>query len=129
MLTRARRRVVCPRSARATGDSTKFHQPADYSLALMADDVLALTEHLQLKKPDLIGFSLGARVVLEALLTRPERFLLGVLAGVGDSLVNPREARDPEFGARAMEAASADDVERRHGAGAFACSRKGRGRT
>ena len=109
MLTHAKRRVVSL-DLRGHGRSTKFHQPADYSLALMADDVLALTEHLQLKKPDLIGFSLGARVVLEALIKRPERFLLGVLAGVGDLLVNPVEARDPEIGARAMEAASADEI-------------------
>lgn len=109
MLTHARRRVVAL-DLRGHGRSTKFHQPEDYSLGAMAEDVLALADHLQLKKPDLIGFSLGARVVLEALLKRPERFLLGVLAGVGDYLVNPPDARDPEIGPRAMEAASADDV-------------------
>jgi pimeloyl-ACP methyl ester carboxylesterase len=109
MLTRAKRRVVTL-DLRGHGKSAKPHRPEDYSLPLMAGDVIALTEHLQLKKPDLIGFSLGARVVLEALRMRGDRFLLGVLAGVGDFLVNPREERDPEIGARAMEAASADDI-------------------
>ena len=109
MLTRARRRVVAL-DLRGHGKSGKPHNPQDYSIAAMAEDVLALTEHLQLKKPDLIGFSLGARVVIEALRRRGERFLLGVLCGVGDFLVNPREGRDPEVGARAMEAASADEI-------------------
>ena len=81
----------------------------------MAGDVLALTEHLQLKKPDLIGFSLGARVVLEVLRTRGDRFLLGVLCGVGEALINPREERDPALLADAMEAASIGRGRRRHG--------------
>jgi len=109
MLTHAKRRVVSL-DLRGHGRSAKLYDPAAYSLSLMAGDVLALTEHLELKKPDLIGFSLGARVVLELLRQRPERYLLGVLAGVGDFLVNPREVRDPEIGALAMEAASADDI-------------------
>ena len=76
----------------------------------MAKDVLAVVEHLQIKKPDLIGFSLGARVVLELLIQRGDRFLLGVACGVGELLINPKVERDPEIGAMAMEAASADDV-------------------
>ena len=106
MLTRANRRVVAI-DLRGHGASAKLYQPTDYSIALMAGDVLALSEHLQLKKPDLIGFSLGARVVLELLRTRGERFLLGVLCGVGDAMINPREERDPALLANAMEAASA----------------------
>jgi pimeloyl-ACP methyl ester carboxylesterase len=110
MLTRAKRRVVAI-DLRGHGASTKFHQPGDYSLSLLAGDVLAIVEHLQIKKPDLIGFSLGARVVLELLRQRGDRFLLGVLCGVGELLINPREERDPEAFARAMEAASADAID------------------
>jgi pimeloyl-ACP methyl ester carboxylesterase len=110
MLTRAKRRVVAI-DLRGHGASTKFHQPGDYSLSLLAGDVLAIVEHLQIKKPDLIGFSLGARVVLELLRQRGDRFLLGVLCGVGELLINPRDERDPEAFARAMEAASADAIE------------------
>jgi len=109
MLTRANRRVVAI-DLRGHGHSAKLYQPTDYSLGSMAGDVLALTEHLQLKKPDLIGFSLGARVVLEALRTRGDRFLLGVLCGVGEALINPRAERDPALLANAMEAASIDAV-------------------
>ena len=109
MLTRAKRRVVAI-DMRGHGHSSKFYQPTDYSLNAMAGDVLAVVEHLEIKKPDLIGFSLGARVVIELLRQRGDRFLLGVLCGVGDFLINPPETRDPIIGAQAMEAASADEV-------------------
>lgn len=109
MLTRANRRVVAV-DLRGHGQSAKLYEPSAYSLALMACDVLAVVEHLQIKKPDLIGFSLGARVVLELLRQRSDRFLLGVLCGVGELLLNPRGDRDPEALAQAMEAPSADAV-------------------
>ncbi len=109
MLTRANRRVVAI-DLRGHGQSAKLYDPAAYSLGLMASDVLAVVEHLQIKKPDLIGFSLGARVVLELLRRRGDRFLLGALCGVGDLLINPRMNRDPEAFPAAMEAASADQV-------------------
>jgi pimeloyl-ACP methyl ester carboxylesterase len=109
MLTRANRRVVAI-DLRGHGQSAKLYDPAAYSLAAMAGDVLAVVEHLQIKKPDLIGFSLGARVALELLRQRGERFLLGIYCGVGDLLINPRMERDPEAFPSAMEAGSADEV-------------------
>ncbi len=109
MLTRANRRVVAI-DLRGHGLSAKVYEPEAYSLSLMARDVLAVVEHLQIKKPDLIGFSLGARVVLELLRQWSDRFLLGVLCGVGELLLNPRGDRDPEAFAQAMEAPSADQV-------------------
>lgn len=109
MLTRANRRVVAV-DLRGHGLSAKLYDPAAYSLGTMANDVLAVVEHLQIKKPDLIGFSLGARVVLELLRQRGDRFLLGVLCGVGETLVDPRADRDANAFPAAMEAASADDV-------------------
>lgn len=116
MLARAKRRVVAI-DLRGHGKSAKLYDPADYSLDIFVRDVVAIVEHLQLKKPDLIGFSLGARVVLQSLLQRPERFLLGVLCGVGELLLNPRADRDTEEFARAMEAPNAqaisDDMARR----------------
>jgi len=68
MLTRARRRVVAI-DLRGHGASSKFHEPSMYALPLLAGDVLAVVEHLQIKKPDLIGFSLGG--ILGALLVVP----------------------------------------------------------
>ncbi len=109
MLTRANRRVVAI-DLRGHGLSQKLYDPAAYSMSLMANDVLAVVEHLQIKKPDVIGFSLGARVALELLRQRGDRFLLGVFCGVGDLLMNPRADRDPEDFPRAMEAPTADQV-------------------
>lgn len=109
MLTRANRRVVSV-DLRGHGHSSKPHDPSAYSISLMAQDVLGVVEHLQIKKPDLIGFSLGARVVFELLIQRGDRFLLGVACGVGEALMDPKVERDPEAGAKAMEAASVDDV-------------------
>ena len=109
MLVRAQRRVVAL-DLRGHGLSTKFRQPSEYTLHAMAGDVLALVEQLQIKKPDLIGFSLGARVVLELLRARGDRFLLGVLCGVGETLLNPPLERDPEAFAKAMEAPSPDAI-------------------
>jgi pimeloyl-ACP methyl ester carboxylesterase len=109
MLVRAKRRVVAL-DLRGHGQSAKPHDPAAYSFNVFAADVVALVEHLQLKKPDLIGFSLGARVVLQCLLSKPEKFLLGVLCGTGELLLNPRDDRDPEGFAKAMEAPSAEGI-------------------
>jgi pimeloyl-ACP methyl ester carboxylesterase len=109
MLARANRRVVTV-DLRGHGQSEKLYDPSGYSFSAMAGDVLAIVEQLQIKKPDLIGFSLGARVVLELLRQRGDRFLLGVLCGVGDLLINPRMERDPAALAQAMEAPSTDQV-------------------
>jgi pimeloyl-ACP methyl ester carboxylesterase len=108
MLTRAKRRAVTL-DLRGHGESFKLHDAKLYSIAAFADDVLALTDRLALKKPDLIGFSLGGRVVLELLARAPERFLLGVLCGAGGRWLET-QSRDPEALPRAFEAEAAGDV-------------------
>lgn len=110
MLTRAKRRVVAV-DLRGHGKSAKLYEPASYRLELMAHDVLAVVEHLQLKKPDLIGFSLGARVALSLLEANSSRFLLGVLCGVGELLSKPRSERDQIALAGAFEAGSAEGAQ------------------
>lgn len=109
MLVRANRRVVAV-DLLGHGDSDKPHDKDAYAMAGMADDVLAVVEHLQLKKPDLIGFSLGARVVLLLLEKRPERFLLGVLCGVGEALLTPRSEREQIALADALEAPTVEEA-------------------
>jgi len=109
MLLRAGRRVVAL-DLPGHGESGKPYDTASYSIDRFADAVLAVTDHLALKKPDIVGFSLGARVTLAVLARRPERYLLGVLCGVGGTLLESREARVQIGLAAAFEAASADDV-------------------
>ena len=109
MLVRSGRRVVTV-DLPGHGGSGKPHDPSAYSMACLADAVLHVTEHLQLKKPDLVGFSLGARVALDLLSRRSDRYLLGVLCGVGDALLQPRDARTQVGLIEAFEAPSADAV-------------------
>lgn len=115
MLTRARRRVVAL-DLRGHGLSAKSHRSEDYGVGAFAGDVLRLSQMLELKKPDLIGFSLGARVVLSLLSSHPDAFLLGVLCGAGGRWLEP-SSRDPNVLPQAFEAEDpatiTDDMARR----------------
>jgi pimeloyl-ACP methyl ester carboxylesterase len=76
-------RVVLP-DLRGHGESAKPHDPAAYSPDVLADDGLALLEHLELGNGDydLGGYSLGARIVVRMLVrgAKPRR---AVVAGQG----------------------------------------------
>jgi pimeloyl-ACP methyl ester carboxylesterase len=77
------RRVVLP-DFRGHGDSAKPHDPAAYPPDVLADDGLALVEHLGFGDGgyDLGGYSLGARIVLRMLVrgAKPGR---AIVAGQG----------------------------------------------
>src|ERR1017187_1580015 len=76
-------RVVRP-DLRGHGESAKPHDPAAYPPDVLADDGLALVEHLGLGDGDydLGGYSLGARIVLRMLVrgAKPGR---AIVAGQG----------------------------------------------
>jgi pimeloyl-ACP methyl ester carboxylesterase len=59
-------RVVMP-DLRGHGDSAKPHDVAFYPRDVLADDGLALVEHLELTDYDLGGYSLGARTTVRML--------------------------------------------------------------
>ena len=59
-------RVVMP-DLRGHGDSAKPHDASFYPRDVLADDGLALVEHLELSDYDLAGYSLGARTVVRML--------------------------------------------------------------
>lgn len=61
-------RCVTP-DLRGHGRSEVGTQPL--RVATLADDLLALCDHLALDRPHLVGFSLGGNAVLHAVLTRP----------------------------------------------------------
>lgn len=67
---------------RAHGLSGKPHDPAAYPDDVLAQDVAALVDTLGLEEFDLVGFSLGARTAVRAVINglRPRRL---VLAGMG----------------------------------------------
>ena len=74
-------RVILP-DMRGHGASAKPQDPASYPADVLTDDVFALLDHLTLTDYDLGGYSLGARIVVRALVrgATPAR---AVVAGQG----------------------------------------------
>lgn len=74
-------RVILP-DLRAHGDSARPHDPAAYPPDVLADDGLALVEHLGLTDYDLGGYSLGGRLTVRMLVrgATPRR---AIVAGMG----------------------------------------------
>jgi len=106
-LTRAGRRVVALDN-RGHGESTKLYLPAAYHSSLMAEDVRALLDHLGLGRPDVMGYSMGARITAFLALAHPERVRSAVLGGLGIRLVDGVGL--PETVAQALEAPTLADV-------------------
>ncbi|HVZ92256.1 MAG TPA: alpha/beta fold hydrolase [Rhizomicrobium sp.] len=86
---------------RGHGESDKPSDPALYGRANMAGDVLALLDHLQINRADILGYSMGARIAMTAALAAPHRVALLILGGVGGRLFEPRSPVDEL--AQAME--------------------------
>jgi pimeloyl-ACP methyl ester carboxylesterase len=86
-LTRAGRRVVALDN-RGHGQSTKLYEPADYHTAIMAEDVRALMAHLDIRRADVMGYSMGARIAAFFALKDPGRVRALVLGGLGIHLID-----------------------------------------
>jgi pimeloyl-ACP methyl ester carboxylesterase len=85
-LTRAGRRVIALDN-RGHGASSKLYDPAVYHSATMADDARALLDHLRIERADLMGYSMGARIVAFLAVEHPARVRSLVLGGLGFRLV------------------------------------------
>jgi pimeloyl-ACP methyl ester carboxylesterase len=106
-LTRAGRRAIALDN-RGHGQSGKPTDPAAYHSAVMAEDVRALMDHLQLPRADVIGYSMGARITAFLAFAHPQRVRAAVLGGLGIKLVEGVGL--PETIADALEAPSLADV-------------------
>ncbi len=106
-LTGAGRRVVALDN-RGHGQSTKLYDAAAYHTSIMAEDVRALLDHLDLDRADVMGYSMGARITAFLAMNRPKRVRSAVLAGLGIKLVHGVGL--PETVAAGMEARSLDDI-------------------
>lgn len=103
-LVKSGRRAIAL-DCRGHGRSAKPHDPEAYSGTKMADDVLALMDHLGIGRADLMGYSMGGGIAASLLVRHPERFQSVILAGIGDAMLSggPRrpglaegmEAKDP----------------------------------
>jgi pimeloyl-ACP methyl ester carboxylesterase len=107
-LTGAGRRVVAL-DCRGHGRSGKPYDPAAYEGTTMADDVIALMDHLGLERSDLMGYSMGGFISISLIARKQERFNNVILGGVGDLAAN-RARRDPSAMAEAMEAPDSKSV-------------------
>jgi pimeloyl-ACP methyl ester carboxylesterase len=94
---------------RGHGRSGKPHDPQAYESTAMADDVIALMDHLVLAQADLMGYSMGALIASSLLVHNPERFHSVILSGIGDGLIaggGPSRERGEAI-AKALEATDA----------------------
>jgi pimeloyl-ACP methyl ester carboxylesterase len=106
-LTRAGRRVIALDN-RGHGQSSKLYNPAEYHIGLMANDVRALLDHLDITRADVMGYSMGGRITAFLALDQPDRVRSAILGGIGIRLVDG--AGLPANIADALEAPSLDDV-------------------
>src|SRR6201991_2798611 len=94
---------------RGHGDSAKLYEPAQYSIPVMASDVLALMDHLAIPQADVMGYSMGGRMTAWLGLNEPQRLRSAILGGIGiGGLIEG--TRPGENVAKALEAPSLDDV-------------------
>jgi pimeloyl-ACP methyl ester carboxylesterase len=101
------RRVIAL-DLRGHGDSSKLYDPAEYSIEIMAGDVIALMDHLNFDRADMMGYSMGGRTTAYLARYQPARLRSAILGGIGIGLI---EGGGPgENVAEALEAPSLDDV-------------------
>ena len=106
-LKRGGRRVVALDN-RGHGESGKLYDPAQYTIPIMAGDVVALMDHLDIARADVMGYSLGSRMTAQLALSVPERLRSAIFGGIGMAMI---EGGGPgENVAEALEAPSLDEV-------------------
>jgi pimeloyl-ACP methyl ester carboxylesterase len=81
-LTNAGFRVI-GLDCRGHGLSDKPHDEAAYSIEIMAGDVVHLLDHLKVPSAAYLGYSMGARIGLEVVITFPQRVTRAVFGGLG----------------------------------------------
>lgn len=93
---------------RGHGGSVKLHHVDDYRLDRMADDVTALIDHLDLQRVRAIGYSMGARILIDFASRQSDRLDQLVLGGIGATMA--KAGLDREHIAAALLAPTLDDV-------------------
>jgi pimeloyl-ACP methyl ester carboxylesterase len=97
VLLREAGRDVLPYDLPGHGSRAKSHDPADY--ASLHDDVIeyvSVAVRDSNSRVDVVGFSLGAITVLNALVRHPDRFGTVILAGIGDGVFLPHDPQRTE---------------------------------
>src|ERR1700738_2176919 len=93
---------------RGHGESGKLYDAAQNDIAIMAGDIIALMDHLQIERADVMGYSLGSRMTAVLARGQPRRVRSAILGGIG---IGMSEGGGPgENVALALEAPSLEDV-------------------
>lgn len=87
-----RRTRVIALDQRGHGESEKLYEPEAYARGKLAGDVLALMDHLGVRRADVFGYSMGTRTALGVALAAPDRVSNLILGGVGGKLLEPPPA-------------------------------------
>src|SRR4249920_1469265 len=93
---------------RGHGDSSKLYDSAQYDITIMANDVIALLDHLAIERADVMGYSLGSRMTAVLAREQPQRLRSAILGGIGIGMITG--GGPGENVVAALEAASLDDV-------------------
>jgi len=93
---------------RGHGESSKLYDPAQYAIPAMADDTVALMDHLGIARADVMGYSLGARIAAWLGLKQPARLRSAILGGIGIAMIDG--GGPGENVAKALEAPALEDV-------------------
>jgi pimeloyl-ACP methyl ester carboxylesterase len=86
-IVKAGRQVIAI-DCRGHGRSGKPHDPQAYAGSAMADDAVAVLDHLHIEKADLAGYSMGGFLSTALLVNHPERWRSVIISGMGDVLLN-----------------------------------------
>src|ERR1700761_6463659 len=93
---------------RGHGDSEKLYDSEQYHIGIMAGDITALMDHLNIERADIMGYSLGGRMTAWLAHRVPQRLRSAILGGIAMGLI---EGGGPgENVALALEADSLEDV-------------------
>jgi pimeloyl-ACP methyl ester carboxylesterase len=97
---------------RGHGESDKPHDPSAYAGEALLGDVLGLMDHLGIERADLMGYSMGARLALQAALAHPERIANLIIGGVGGRMLAAEEGSQSALAnmADAMEAQDSETI-------------------
>jgi pimeloyl-ACP methyl ester carboxylesterase len=96
---------------RGHGQSDKPHEPEDYQVAKMGQDVLNLMDYLGIEKADIFGYSMGAFISSWVLIHHEDRLSSVLLGGTGSNLKpnDPKMANDFAAALRAEDPSTITD--------------------
>ena len=124
-ITGSGRRAIAPDN-RGHGRSRKFYDPADYRTEAMAEDTIGLLDRLGVRRADVIGYSMGARIGAAMALRDPGLVRSLVMAGIGIDLIAGNPNADAIAAALEADAPMPEIGETERGS---AASRNGRAAT